>query len=495
MAGPLLQVLGLRKRYSVPVLDDFSFDLARGEVHALIGSNGAGKSTFARILAGLTLADGGEMRLENRPYRPGSKREAERAGVTMVLQELNVIGTMSVAENLFLGRLPRRAGFVRSAALRAAAREALTRVGAESIDPGLPAGRLGVGQQQLVEIAGALSRDCRLLILDEPTAALTDPEIEHLFRNIRRLQAEGVGIVYVSHRMEEIRRIADRITVMRDGRSIATHDASQAVVGELIREMVGHDLPERAGAAGRPPGEVALRVRHLRAGEAVRDVSFDVRHGEIVGIAGLIGAGRTEALRAIFGADRKDGGEILVEERPAALRSPAEAALAGMGLVPEDRRRDGLLMSQSVRVNTTLSTIRRHARWRAWIDTDAETRTADSFRARLDVRYASPEQAVEELSGGNQQKVLIARWLARDCRVLLFDEPTRGIDVAAKDTIYRLLRDLASGGKAIVVVSSDLVELMAICDRILVMAHGRITAQFTPADWTQEAITRASFAI
>jgi ribose transport system ATP-binding protein len=239
---------------------------------------------------------------------------------------------------------------------------------------------------------------------------------------------------------------------------------------------------------------VALRVRHLRAGDAVRDVSFEVRHGEIAGIAGLIGAGRTETLRAIFGADPVDGGEILLGGRQAVLRSPADAVKAGLGLVPEDRRRDGLLMSQSVRVNTTLGTIRRHAR-RGWIDRDAEKRTADAFCARLQIRCASTEQAVEELSGGNQQKIVIARWLARDCRVLLFDEPTRGIDVAAKDTIYRLLRDLASGGKAIVVVSSDLIELMAICDRILVMAHGRITAQFTPADWTQEAITRAAFAV
>lgn len=493
MADHLLQVTSLRKRYTVPVLDDFSFDVARGEVHALVGSNGAGKSTFARILAGLISLDGGEMRLDDHPYRPGSKREAERAGVTMVLQELNVIGTMSLAENIFLNRLPRCLGFVRSAALREAAREALARVGLDAIHPDVPAGLLGVGQQQLVEIAGALSQNCRLLVLDEPTAALTDPEIEQLFHNIRRLQVEGVGIVYMSHRMEEIRRIADRITVMRDGRSIATHDVSEVTPDRLVREMVGHDLPERLSAAGRAAGEVALRVRHLRAGEAVRDVSFEVRHGEIVGIAGLIGAGRTETLRAIFGADAKDGGEILVEEQPAVMRSPAEAVKAGIGLVPEDRQRDGLLMSQSVRVNVTLSTIRRHARLGGWLDADAETSTAEAFCGRLQVRCASTEQMVGELSGGNQQKVVIARWLARECQILLFDEPTRGIDVAAKDTIYGLLRDLASAGKAIVVVSSDLVELMALCDRILVMAQGRITAQFTPADWTQEAITHAAF--
>jgi ribose transport system ATP-binding protein len=493
MAGHLLHVTGLRKRYNAPVLDDFSFDVVPGEVHALVGSNGAGKSTFARILAGLTTPDGGEMRLGGRPYRPASKREAERAGITMVLQELNVIGTMSVAENIFLNRLPRRAGFIRSGALREAARGALTRVGLDAIDPDLPAGVLGIGQQQLIEIAGALSQHCRLLILDEPTAALTDPEIDQLFHNVRRLQRDGVGIVYVSHRMEEIRRIADRITVMRDGRSIATHDAGEAIPGMLVREMVGHDLPQRLPAGRRTPGEVALRVRHLRAGEAVRDVSFEVRHGEIVGLAGLIGAGRTETLRAIFGADAKDGGEVLVGEQPAVIRSPAEAVKAGIGLVPEDRQRDGLLMSQSVRVNATLSTIRQHTRGAGWLDPDAEAGEAEAFCGRLQVRCASIEQPVGELSGGNQQKVVIARWLARECRILLFDEPTRGIDVAAKDTIYGLLRDLASGGKAILVVSSDLVELMALCDRILVMAHGRIVAEFTPADWSQEAITHAAF--
>src|SRR4051812_30923967 len=298
----LLEVSGLHKSYSAPVLEDFSLNVRRGEVHAVIGSNGAGKSTLARILSGLTRADAGEMRLEGRPYNPASKRDAERAGVTIVLQELNVIGTLSLAENIFLNRLPRRLGFVRSAVLRDAARDALARVGLGAVDPDAPAGVLGVGQQQLVEIAGALSQRCRLLILDEPTAALTDPEIAQLFDNVWRLRADGVGIVYVSHRMDEIRRIADRITVMRDGRRIATHDASESTADVLIREMVGHELPDRSRAL-RPAGQVALSVRHVRTRDSVDDVSFELRHGEIVGVAGLIGSGRTGMLRAIFGAD------------------------------------------------------------------------------------------------------------------------------------------------------------------------------------------------
>jgi ribose transport system ATP-binding protein len=489
----LLEVSGLHKSYIAPVLENFSFNLRRGEVHAVIGSNGAGKSTLVRILSGLIRPDAGRMSLEGRPYNPGSKRDAERAGVTIVLQELNVIGTLSLAENIFLNRLPRRGGFIHAAALRDAARDALARVGLGGIDPELPAAVLGVGQQQLVEIAGALSQHCRLLILDEPTAALTDPEIAQLFDNIRRLQAEGVGIVYVSHRMEEIRRIADRITVMRDGRRIATHDVSEGAADLLVREMVGHDLPDPPGAVPRPAGQVALSVRHLRAHGAVDDVSLEVRHGEIVGVAGLIGSGRTELLRAIFGADAREAGEILVEGEPRNIRTPSDAVRAGLALIPEDRKSDGLLMPLSIKVNTTLSAVQHGAG--GWLDKGGESRTTDAACARVAVRCASTDQPVAELSGGNQQKVMIARWLARDSRILLCDEPTRGIDVAAKDTIYALLRDLAAEGKAILVVSSDLLELMALCDRILVMAHGRITTQFTPADWTQEAITHAAFGV
>jgi ribose transport system ATP-binding protein len=498
---PLLQATALQKSYTVPVLTDFNFDLLSGEVHALVGSNGAGKSTFARILCGLTHADSGEIQFNDRPCAPRSKREAEHAGIAMVMQELNVIGTLTVAENLFLARLPSRAGFVRFGQLRDLARQALARVGLNDLDPATPARLLGVGHQQLVEIAAALAQNCRLLILDEPTAALTDPEIERLFANIRQLQADGVGIIYISHRMDEIRRIANRVTVLRDGRRVATHDAAKVTPAELVREMVGHDLPERKAGGERPPGEVALRVRNLTAGERVLGVNFEVRRGEILGIAGLIGSGRTETLRAIFGADPKSGGEILLPSRrgteadlaPATINDPCDAVRVGLGMVPEDRKQDGLLLAQSIRVNTTLATLSNHTRAGGWLDFRSENQTTNNLRDRLAVRCASIEQPVSQLSGGNQQKVVIARWLARGCDVLLFDEPTRGIDVAAKDMVYQLLRDLAAEGKAIVMVSSELTELMALCDRIAVMSAGRIAAEFLPGEWTQEKITQAAF--
>lgn len=488
----LLQVKGLEKSYNVPVLSDFNFDLERGEVHALVGSNGAGKSTFARILCGLTQRDRGEIRFNGQDYNPSSKRNAEHAGIIMVMQELNVIGTLSIAENIFLNRLPRSGGFIRYRDLHARAAKALARAGLGGVDPDLPAGLLGVGHQQLVEIAGALSQDCRLLILDEPTAALSDPEIEKLFENVRRLQAEGVGIIYVSHRMDEIRQIANRITVLRDGRRVATHHVGTVNSAELVREMAGHDLPERKQTSLSASGAVALRVKDVRAGTRVRGVSFEARHGEILGIAGLIGSGRTETLRAIFGADPIQSGHIFLDDKPVEIGSPKDAVNAGIGLIPEDRKQHGLLLSQSIRVNTTLASICRHAT-AGWLDTNAESQTAESHCEQLSTRCHSIEQPVGELSGGNQQKVVVARWLVRDCNVLLFDEPTRGIDVAAKDTIYELLRGLAGKGKAVVIVSSELVELMALCDRIIVMSDGRIAAEFLPGEWSQEKITKAAF--
>jgi ribose transport system ATP-binding protein len=498
MSDAIIAIAGLEKSYTpgVPVLEDFDFELRRGEVHALIGSNGAGKSTLARILTGLTPRNGGEILLRGRPYAPANKRDAAGAGVIMVLQELNIIPTLSVAENLFIHDLPSRWGVVDRAQLRSAAVDALRSVGLEHMDPALPAGRLGVGQQQLVEIAAALSQESSVLILDEPTAALTAPEIDRLFDHVGRLRDKGVAIIYISHRMGEIQQVADRVTVMRDGRRIATHEIGAVAMQQLVREMAGSEIASRQSPAARSDRQgVGLRVRGLHAGKAVRGIDFEAYRGEILGVAGLIGSGRTETLRALFGADPKDGGDVLLgsEGRPLCVRKPSDAVAAGMALIPEDRKRDGLLFGRSITVNTTLASASRYARGGVLLR-GVETTAARVACDRLAVKRHSLEEAVEALSGGNQQKVVVARWLLTEADILFFDEPTRGIDVAAKETIYELLDELAARGKTLIVVSSDLGELMQISHRIVVMSRGRIAGTFSPDKWSQESITAAAFA-
>jgi ribose transport system ATP-binding protein len=491
----LLEIRGLDKSYGVPVLTGIDLDIRAGEVHALLGANGAGKSTLARIICGLTPPDAGRMTLGGEPHAPASKRDAERAGIHIIHQELRALDTLSVAENLFLDQLPSRWGVVDQRALQTNARAALELVGLSELDPTTPLGQLGIGRRQLVEIAGALARPCRLLILDEPTAALTAPEIDTLFAHLDRLRREGVGLVYISHRMGEIQRIADRVTVLRDGRLVATRPAAELSPDDAVRLMVGNEWSAATQRARRVAGRMALRVEDLCAGDRVRDVSFEVRQGEILGLSGLVGSGRTETLRALFGADLAERGRVLVGDAlaPVQIGAPRDAVRAGIGLIPEDRKAHGLLLARSVRLNVTLGRLATVARRGGWIDRRAERRLAVDLCDRLGVRFASVEQPVAELSGGNQQKVVIARWLARDCDVLLFDEPTRGIDVAAKETVYRLLDELATAGKALVVASSEVEELLALCDRIAVMSAGRIAAVFERGDWTQERIMAAAF--
>ncbi len=489
---PLLQVRGLRKAFAAPVLRDFDLTVRAGEVHALVGGNGAGKSTLARILAGLLERDGGEITLDGRSLRARSRREAQAAGVTLMLQELNVLPTLTVAENLFLPRLPRRWGFVDRRRLFEQTRVALARVGLDGLPPDTSAATLGVGQRQQVEMAAALAEECRLLILDEPTAALTMPETEKLFENLRRLRADGVSVLYISHRMDELRQIADTVSVVRDGQRVATLPMAQTGTAELVRLMAGHEVATTPAGRGRGFGEVALRVRGLRAGTAVRGVDLEVRRGEILGLAGLVGAGRTETLRAIFGADARDAGSVEIAGRAVDLRGPAEAVAEGLAFVPEDRKDQGLLLDQSLRVNATLAALRQHQRG-PWMSRAAETRSTRGIVGRLAVRCDSPEQAVSSLSGGNQQKIVLGRWLLRDSAVLLLDEPTRGVDVPAKEAIYTLLRELAGEGKACVVVSSELPELMGLCDRIAVLSAGRVAGEFLPGEWSIEKLTAASF--
>lgn len=495
MADSVLELRGIGKSYpGVKALSEVSLDVKRGEVHALVGENGAGKSTLGRIACGLTQADEGRMLLRGEAYRPASRPDAQKHGVGMVMQELNLIPTLTVAENIFLGRMPRRLGFVDYRRINSETLGILRSLGLEHIAPDRMVSSLGVGQQQMVEIAGVLSRKCDVLVLDEPTAALTARETEQLFGQIRRLRSEGVAIVYVSHRMEEIKRIADRITVLRDGKWVATRLAAETEIDEVIRLMVGRELGEASTGRSRAGGAVALRVNGLRRATAVRGVSFEARRGEILGFAGLMGSGRTETMRLIFAADKPDGGEVYLHgsDLPARIRSPREAVRSGIALLTEDRKQQGLLLPMTIRANVTLPKMSAVARLGGWINRRQERIQAEWYGRLLSLRARSVEQAVGELSGGNQQKAVIARWLYRDCEILIFDEPTRGIDIGAKFEIYRLLNELAEQGKAIVVVSSDLPELMAISDRIAVMSAGRIAATFERGQWTQDRIMAAA---
>ncbi|MGE5609563.1 MAG: sugar ABC transporter ATP-binding protein, partial [Bacillota bacterium] len=483
----LLEIRSLSKSFpGVQALSDINLEIRPGEVHALVGENGAGKSTLGRIICGIARPDAGQMLFRNSAYTPTSRTDAQRLGVGMVMQELNLIPTLTVAENIFLGRMPRTLGFINYRTINVQTCQILSSLGLADIDPNRLVSSLGVGQQQMIEIAGILSRRCDLLILDEPTAALTHRETELLFKQIDRLKASGTGIIYISHRMEEIKRIADRITVLRDGKLIATRNASEISIDQVIRLMVGRELGE-AARPHKPAGPIALRVQDLCAGSAVRNVSFEVHRGEILGFAGLMGSGRTETMRAIFGADRPDSGQVYLHgsSTPAKIRSPRHAVRLGIALLTEDRKQQGLLLPLSIRSNTTLAHMGGVSRWGGWIRGTAEADVAERYSRTLSVRSRSIEQPVMELSGGNQQKVIIARWIYRDCDILIFDEPTRGIDIGAKFEIYQLLSDLAEQGKAIIVVSSDLQELMAISDRIAVMSAGHLAEIFPRGQWTQ----------
>jgi len=493
--GTLLVAAGIDKAFpGVQALSRVDFDLRVGEVHALVGENGAGKSTLTRIIAGIEKADAGHMRLAGQAYEPWSRTDAEGHGVRMVMQELNLIGNLTVAENIFIERLPARFGFIRYARLHQAAREVMEKVGLGEVDPSTPVKSLGVGRQQMVEIAAGLSRRCRVLALDEPTASLTDSEVELLFAQIRRLKAEGVGIIYISHRIEEVLRIADRVTVLRDGKVVGTHATRDLHPDAVVRMMVGRDLGHECLAPSGPRGALALRVVGLTRGDRVRDVSFEAYRGEILGVAGLMGSGRTETMRAIFGADPPQSGAVYLHGsgEPARIRKPSDAVRNGIALLTEDRKEQGLFLSLAVRTNVSITRLRGVSRL-GWIDSLREQQVAGRYVDSLGIKCWSAEQAAGQLSGGNQQKVVIAKWLYRDCEILIFDEPTRGIDVGAKFEIYRMLGELARKGKAILFVSSDLKELMAIANRILVMSAGRVAGLFERGRWSEDAIMTAAF--
>ncbi|MBJ3786120.1 sugar ABC transporter ATP-binding protein [Devosia sp. MSA67] len=465
------------------------FDLRPGEVHALMGENGAGKSTLMKVLSGVYSRDAGVVKLDGVPVEITSPRQAQDAGISIIHQELALMRDLTAAQNIFIGREPRRFGILDEGQLNRDAAAIFASMNLK-LEPTVKVDTLTIAKQQMVEIAKALSYRSRVLIMDEPTAALNDAEIAELFAIIVRLKAEGVGVVYISHKMDEIKRISDRVTVMRDGEYVGTVPAADTSIETIISMMVGRTLSnETLAIPNTANAPVALEVKNLRRGREIRDVSFSVRQGEILGFAGLMGAGRTEVARAIFGADRKEGGEIWVHGKRVGISTPRDAVEKGIGYLSEDRKLFGLATGLDVRNNIALASLDRFTGPGGVLDEAGMEQAAKEAIRQLAIKTPSDTQEARLLSGGNQQKVVIAKWLLRDCDILIFDEPTRGIDVGAKSEIYKLLNNLAAQGKAIIVISSELPEILRLSHRIAVMCEGRLTGVL-PGGSSQEDIMR-----
>jgi ABC-type sugar transport system ATPase subunit len=473
----LLRVVDLRKGFpGVQAIRNGCLELRAGEIHALVGENGAGKSTLIKVLTGVHQPDHGTIAIDGTSVRFGSPIEAHRAGLVAIYQEFSLIGALSVAENLFLGRETVRGGWLNFRLEMQRATEVLERLGS-SLDPHRRLSTLSVSEQQLVEIARALLAEARILIMDEPTAALTPREVTRLFGILRELVSRGMGVVFVSHRLDEVLEIADRITVMRDGVTVATRPGDTMTRQSLIELMVGRSLEDEFPKGTTIPGPVRLAVKHLSGGK-VRDVSFHVRAGEILGIAGLMGAGRTEMARLIFGADPRESGEVRLDGKTVPATSPRAAIEGGICLLNEDRKGQGLVLCASARDNFALANFKHWSRL-GFLKRSAEARAFERHVRGLAIKLAGPHQRAESLSGGNQQKILVARWLESDSQVIIFDEPTRGIDVGAKFEMYLIIRRLAEQGKAIILISSELPEILGMCNRVLVMKAGRVSGEIS----------------
>ena len=489
----LLRVEGVTKSFpGVRALDGVDLTLRAGEVHVLLGENGAGKSTLIKMLSGAHRPDEGRLLVDGDEVTVRSAQDAERLGIATIYQEFNLVPGLTVAENIFLGRQPRtRLGLVDKKTMRTRAAELLRRVRLD-VSPNTPVAELGIARLQMVEIAKALSLDARVLIMDEPTAVLTSEEVETLFEIVRELRDAGVGIIFITHHLDEIGALGDRVTVLRDGRSVAEVPASTDE-DELIRLMVGRDIAEQYPRR-RPdePGAPLLRVRGLTrngttAGPVFEGIDFEVRAGEVVGLAGLVGAGRTEVVRAIFGVDRYDAGTVEIDGKELARGDVRAAMRAGLGLVPEDRKGQGLVLDASLQDNLTLARLDRDTRG-GLVDRGAQRREAATAAERLKVRMSGLGQSARTLSGGNQQKIVIGKWLLTDTRLLILDEPTRGIDVGAKVEIYQLINELTAAGRAVLMISSDLPEVLGMSDRVLVMSQGRLAGELSAEEATQDAV-------
>lgn len=482
-----LQLNNITKTYpGVTALKDVTLHVARGEVHALVGENGAGKSTLIKTCTGAVIPDSGQIVVDGKAFSAMTPKLSEEQGIAVIYQEFNLVGELSVAENIFLGRAIRKGIMVDKKAMINEARRIFQQF-AIDIDPNIPVSSLTVGYQQLVEIAKALSQQARILIMDEPSAPLTNAEVERMYRMVDKLKAEGVSIIYISHRLEEIFRLTDRITVMRDGEIVKTMNTRDTNIDELIKLMVGRELKETYPA--REPcvrEEVLLDVRNL-CGNGLSDLSFQVKRGEVLGLAGLIGSGRTELAELIFGVKPKTGGQIFLKGKEISPKTPRAAIDHGIALVPEDRKKQGALLELDIKGNICLPILKRISKW-SRLNKREERSIAAKYQESLKIKTPSLDQKIKNLSGGNQQKVIVAKWLAADCDLIIFDEPTRGIDVGAKYEIYKLVNSLVESGKTVLMISSEMGEIMGMCDRIIVLSEGRITGTLNKDQFSQEAI-------
>ncbi len=491
MGDVLVLMEGIEKTFpGVHALSQCQFELRSGEIHALVGENGAGKSTLMKVLAGVYNKDAGRIVYKGKEVEIHNPRAAQHLGISMIHQELNLMPHLTVAQNIFIGREPRRSVpfMLDDKAINEQAQQLIAMMRL-NLDPRTKVADLTVAKQQMVEIAKALSFKAEVLIMDEPTAALTNLEIDELFRIIRDLRATGVGVVHISHRLEELKQISDRVTVMRDGRYIDTVKTQEATIDLIISMMVGRTIYESTPEVPEKPSEeIVLAVKNLKRANVLRDVSFNLKKGEILGFAGLVGAGRTEVARAVFGADRVDAGEVYVQGEKVHIKSPNDAVKHGIGYLSEDRKRYGLALGLDVEENIVLAAFKKFLGKIGWVNRSKMRTTAQHFVDALTIKTPGLQQKVKNLSGGNQQKIVIGKWLAADTRILIFDEPTRGIDVGAKSEIYRLLNDLAQQGKSIIMISSELPEILRMSHRVIVMCEGRVTGEFNIADATQEKI-------
>ena len=491
MNSLLVQMEGINKSFpGVRALSECRFELLPGEVHGLIGENGAGKSTLMKILAGVYTKDAGTIRLRGEPVEVHNTKHAQSLGINIIHQELNLMKHLTAAQNIFIGREQKKGlpFLVDDQEINRKAEE-LFRLIHLDLDPRMQVAGLTVAQQQMIEIAKALSFNMDVLIMDEPTSALSESEIEELFKVMRNLRSQGKGIVYISHRMDELRQICDRVTVMRDGHYVATTPMREITTEQIISQMVGREIYESHHPHGdTSKNEVVLAVKGLNRGRVVQDVSFELHKGEILGFAGLLGAGRTETMRLVFGADRTESGEIFVKGKKVHIRHPKDAVRCGIGYLSEDRKRYGLALGMSVKVNTVMASMGKFLKAGGIIDQQMEKNITMEYIQKLNTKTPGIDQLAKNLSGGNQQKVVVGKWLVRDCDILIFDEPTRGIDVGAKSEIYKLLNELADQGKSIIMISSELPEILRMSHRVVVMCEGRVTAALGAEESTQEKI-------